>query len=439
MDLVTDLPESTASGYTGILVIVDRLTKMAIYLPCRNNIDSPELAQMWSEHVICNRSVPDNIVTDRGKEFTSRFWKSVCSHLSINHRLSTAFHPQTDGQTERQNQTMEQYLQAFCNYEQDNWVELLPLAEFAYNNSVHHSTQMTQFWANNHYHPPMQFKTPKARSNMMSEVRADAEVSGMEETHRLLRESLLEAQARQSKYVGGNDVAFEVENKVWPLTRHFRTTRPSKKLDYERTGPYTVSKIINKNAYKLDLPKTMRNHNVFHVSQLDHYTPPVIGQPSSEPHQVIVDDSEEWEVERIIDSKQRYRKLHYLVQWAGYSHIRTSWETFKNLENACELINKFRRDQPNKPRRRRKSDPGSGGIDGNGEMETRSNWVFPCLFYCQNPVQYKWRRHGFYHLRKSSQLEVEFPREPECHPGRTEQLLDLQDCTSVYAGCSCVY
>jgi len=150
MDFVTDLPESTASGYPGILVIVDRLTKMAIYLPCRKDIDSPELARIFFEHVICKCGVPDTIVTDRGKEFTSRFWKWVCSHLSINHRLSSAFHPQTHGQTERQNQTMEQYLRAFCNYEQDNWVELLLLAEFAYNNSVHHSTRMTPFWAKYH-------------------------------------------------------------------------------------------------------------------------------------------------------------------------------------------------------------------------------------------------------------------------------------------------
>jgi transposase InsO family protein len=118
---------------------------MAIYLPCRKDNDSPELARMFFEHVTGQGGTPDSIVTDRRMEFASRCWNRVCSHLSINHRLSTAFHPQTDGQTERQNQTMEQYLRAFSNYEQDNWVELLPLAEFAYNNSVHHSTQMTPF------------------------------------------------------------------------------------------------------------------------------------------------------------------------------------------------------------------------------------------------------------------------------------------------------
>ena len=107
MDLVTDHPESITSGETGISIIVDQMTKVAIYLPCRKDIDSPELARIFFEHVICKRGVPDNITTDCGKEFTSRFWDRVCFHLSINHRLSTAFPPQTDGQTERQNETKE--------------------------------------------------------------------------------------------------------------------------------------------------------------------------------------------------------------------------------------------------------------------------------------------------------------------------------------------
>jgi len=115
MDVITDLPQSTASAYTGILVIVDRLTKMAIYLHGRKDINSPELAQMFFEHVICKYGVPDNMITDCGKQFPSRFGTQVCCHRSINLRLSTAFHPQTDGQTQRQNQTMEQYLPALCN------------------------------------------------------------------------------------------------------------------------------------------------------------------------------------------------------------------------------------------------------------------------------------------------------------------------------------
>jgi hypothetical protein len=90
---------------------------MAIYLLCRKNNDWPELARLFCENVICKRGIPDNIVTDRGTQFTSQFGTRVCSQLSTDHQLSTAFHPQTDGQTECQNQTMEQYLRAFCNYE----------------------------------------------------------------------------------------------------------------------------------------------------------------------------------------------------------------------------------------------------------------------------------------------------------------------------------
>jgi len=154
------------------------------------------------------------------------------------------------------------------------------------------------------------------------------------------------------KYAGGNEITFKVGDRVWLSAKHFRTTRPSKKLDNKRAGPYTVSKIINQNAYKLDLTKTMRNHNVFHISQLDRYTPPFVGQPLSEPLPKIVDELgvEEWEVDRILDSKRRYRKLHYLVQWAGYSHIRTSWEPADNLEHAQELVYEFHRKHPGKPR-----------------------------------------------------------------------------------------
>ena len=350
MDFVTNSPESTASGYTGILIIVDRLRKKAIYLPCRNDIDLPELARLSFEHIICKRGVPDNRVTERGTQFTSQFWTRVCSHLSTDHRISTAFHPQTDGQTEPQNLTMEQYLRAFCNYEQDNWVELLPLAEFTYNNMIHASTRMTPFWANYHYHLVMQFKAPKQPSSLNSEIHADTFAAGLEETHQTLRKNLLEAQASQTKHSGSKDIVFEIGDRVWLSTRHFWTTRPSKKLDYKRTGPYTVSKVINKNAYKLDLPYTIRKHNVLHISLLDRYTPPTAGQLPSEPQPTVVDDSEEWEVDRILDSKRCYRKLHYLLQSAGYSYVRTSWEPVENLGNAQELVDEFHREHPRKPR-----------------------------------------------------------------------------------------
>jgi hypothetical protein len=169
---------------------------------------------------------------------------------------------------------MEQYLRAVCNYEQDNWVELLPLAEFAYNNAIHASTRITPIWANYNYHPVIQFKAPKQPSSQNSEIQVDTVTAGLEETHQTLPENFQEAQTNQTKFAGGKEVIFEVGGEVWLSTRHFRTTRLSKKLDFKRTGPYMVSKVTNKNAYKSDLPYTIRKHNVFHVSLLDCYTPP---------------------------------------------------------------------------------------------------------------------------------------------------------------------
>jgi len=214
---------------------------------------------------------------------------------------------------ERQNQTMEQYLRAFCNYKQDNWVELLQLAEFTDNNAIHVSTRMTPLWAKHHYHPVMQFKAQKQPSSLNSEIQADTFAAGLEESHQTLPKNLQGAQANQTKYAGGKEVVYEIGDQVRLSKRHFWTTRPSQKLDYKRTGPYTAGKVINKNAYKLDLPYTIRKHNIVHVSLFDRYTPPNSGQPPSEPQPTVVDDSDQWQVDRILNSKRRYRKLHYLV------------------------------------------------------------------------------------------------------------------------------
>jgi hypothetical protein len=195
MDFVTVLDDSTASGYTRMHDIGDRLIKMAIYLPCPKDIDSPEWAWLFFAHIICRCGIPANIVTDRGTHFTSGFWTWECSHLSTDHHLSTAFHRQIDGQTELQNQMMEQYLQAFYNYEPDNWVAVLPLAEFAYNHAIHASMGMIPFCANYHHHPAMHFKPLNQRSSLNSEIQAHSFTAGLEETDQTLCKTMQEAQA----------------------------------------------------------------------------------------------------------------------------------------------------------------------------------------------------------------------------------------------------
>ena len=156
MDFITDLPLS--NGHDSILVIVDRLTKMAHFVPCSKTITSEQTASLVLQNIVCLHGLPDDIVSDRGPQFASRFWSRLFTLLGTNTKLSSAFHPQTDGQSERVNQVLEQYLCCVIDYNQDNWNDLLPTAEFAYNNTVHSSTKTSPFYANYGFHPRFEFK-----------------------------------------------------------------------------------------------------------------------------------------------------------------------------------------------------------------------------------------------------------------------------------------
>ena len=147
-----------SDSYDSILVIVDWLTRIPYYEPIKVTIDAPGLAEVILDVVVRHHGLPNSIVSDRGSLFTSKFWSSLCYFLGIKRRLSTAFHPQTDGQTERQNSTMEAYLRAFVNFEQNDWARLLPMAEFAYNNAKNASTGYTPFELNCGYRPRMSYE-----------------------------------------------------------------------------------------------------------------------------------------------------------------------------------------------------------------------------------------------------------------------------------------
>jgi hypothetical protein len=160
MDFITDLPPSSWRGevYDLILVAVDWFTKMAIYIPTTKKLDTEGLADIFLEKIIACLGTPSLIISDCGSLFTSDFWSQLLHQLGIKCRMSTAFYPQTDGQTERQNQVLEHYLRIFVNYQQDDWVSLLWIAEFAYNNSTHASTRLTPFYLLMGYNPRSPFE-----------------------------------------------------------------------------------------------------------------------------------------------------------------------------------------------------------------------------------------------------------------------------------------
>ena len=158
IDLITQLPASadlSGNPKTAIVVIVDRFTKRALFFGLQDSCTTLEVAQILYEHVFKDHGLPRQIISDCGTQFASKVFQEFCKILGIKSTMSTAYHPQTDGQTERVNQSLEQYLRIFCNHRQDDWVKLLSSAEFAYNNAAHESTGLSPFFIEYGYHPRM--------------------------------------------------------------------------------------------------------------------------------------------------------------------------------------------------------------------------------------------------------------------------------------------
>ena len=247
MDFITDLPK--LEGDDAILIVIDRLTNMAHFLPCTKEMNARQFSELFVREIFRLHGLPKDNITDRGYIFTSDLWKETTKQLGIERRLSTAFHPQTDGQTERTNSILEQYLRAYINYQQDNWKGLLPMAEFAYNNSHQESIKNTPFFANYGTNPEYQ-----TIGHLMQGQITPPE--SMSQLHDILQAEMMEAQLRHKKYYDKGrkpDPNLQSGDMVWLLPRNIRTTRPCKKLDYKKIGPLKILARIGESAYKLDL------------------------------------------------------------------------------------------------------------------------------------------------------------------------------------------
>ena len=360
MDLITDLP--LVNSYDSVLVVVDRFTKMAHFTPCSKTISGEGMVHLLLNNVVRLHGLPDDVISDRGPQFVSHFWQRLLQTLGISVKLSSAYHPQTDGQTERVNQILEQYLRCSVSYQQDDWVNLLSLAEFAYNNSLHASTGVTPFFANYGLHPRFNISLPTTSVNPSAEDRARI----LEELHHDLSLELSLASERYKKQADRHRSAtphFVVGDMVWLLRRHISTTRPCAKLDYKKLGPFRIIECINPVAFRLALPSHFRIHDVFHVSLLEpHYASQLPGrQAPPPPPPVQLTTGEEYEVDQILDSRWHRRHLQYLVLWRGYPMSEATWEPSENLQNAPEVVQDFHHRYPHKPaatlgRRRRRGD-----------------------------------------------------------------------------------
>ena len=347
-DFITDLPPS--KGYDSIFVVVDRFTKMCHFAPCSKTTTAPEFAQLYLDHVVRLHGISDSIVSDRGSIFTSQFWNALSKSLSLKKRLSTSFHPQTDGQTERTNQTVEQYLRIYCNYQQDNWMRHLALAEFSYNNAQHTSIGCSPFYANYGYNP--RFTIDLNRFDKYPVPAAKEMAKRLQQLHEALVELIKATQNQQAKYYDAKHkrVEYKVGDKVWLLASNITTQCPCKKLDWKCFGPYAITERIGTQAYRLRLPPSLKIHPVFHVLLLDRFIEPDIpgrAQPPAPP--VIVDNQPEYEVEEVLDAKLIHKRLFYLVKWKGYPISDNSWEPASHLANSKKLLIAFHSQYPKKP------------------------------------------------------------------------------------------
>jgi hypothetical protein len=351
MDLITGLPR-TAAGHDAIVVFVDKLTKLVHYAPTTTSVDAPMLARIMFETVVRHHGVPQFIVSDRDPRFTSHFWTALWRCFGTKLQMSTAFHPQTDGQTERENRTLEESLRAYVSRSQLDWDQHLLAIEIAHNNSLHASTGFTPFYLSSGYLFPLPidhaFSAAKESNHPTSATR-------IEQLHKDLdaaKQNIQHAQQRQSSYanIRRRAVRLSVGDRVLLSTQNLQlaVAEQTRKLMPKYVGPFIIKRVVNDVSYELELPPQMSVHPVFHISLLKPYQDGSVEFPDRElqlPHRpppdIMPDGEAEFEVEEVLASRLFRGKVQYYVKWVGYPDTENQWVPVKDMEGCKQLINDF--------------------------------------------------------------------------------------------------
>ena len=334
MDFITKLPES--EGCTNMVVITDRLGKGAI-ADGIENIEAETVARWFIRRYLPHHFLPAAIVSDRGPQFTSAFWKRICDVLRIKRRLSTAFSPETDGSTERMNEVIETVLRNFVNWAQDDWMEWLPVAMSAICGRNSSSTGTNSFFISHGWNQTLFDDVAEMAENSSQDMYRESPVARADRIIRRLKEvrdwaqtsmaAAQEAQEHATNLRRDQAPRYKVGDKVWLSLENITTNRPTKKLD-ARHAKFTVKEVIGSHSYRLDTPPGI--YDVFHVRLLrPASSSPLPGQTIEESHPpaLLVDGTEEYEVQRIVDQKRargRGNQQQYLVKWTGYGQ--PTWE-----------------------------------------------------------------------------------------------------------------
>jgi len=319
---------------------------MVYFIATTEKTSAEGLAKLFRDHIWKLHGLPESIISDRGVQFAVGTIKELNNLLGIQTKLSTAYHPQTDGQMERINQELEQYLRVFINHRQEQWPDWLEMAEFAYNNKIHVSTKTLPFKANYGQDPRMGFERRRKGKYEAAGKFVEKMKKIQEEAKAVLGKAQEEMKkfgdrrrGKREKYKVGDLVLLSTKDLKWQMKG-----KKSEKLTERFMGPYKVKGIISSNAIELELPNSIKIHPVVNVSRVRLYKSQVKGQKKILPKPVIIEEEEEFEVEKILNKRMVRRKEKFLVRWKDYTVGEDTWENRENLENAKELVEEFERE-----------------------------------------------------------------------------------------------
>jgi hypothetical protein len=345
MDLIVKLPPTeTTPSYDSIVVFVDKLTKMVHMAPCRESMNAQEFADLFIANVFRLHGMPEQIVSDRGTQFNNQFFAALCQRLNIKHHMGSSYHPQSNGQTERTNRTLEDMLRHYVSPMQHDWHTHLPLIEFAINSSWQESTQATPFYLMYGCHPT----TPELRGIMRKpSSAAEATAVTWQQAIDDARRCLEAARNRMRSYANRfrRDVSYAPGELVLLWAGNLRVKLPGvRKLHPKYVGPLRVIHMVGAAAVRLELPPVWhRVHPVFHVSLVKKYFPDTKIVHMPPPVEVGDDGDEEYEVEAILDHRDGgKRKRKYLVAWKGYGPEHNQWLPKCALSNCKRLLRAYK-------------------------------------------------------------------------------------------------
>jgi hypothetical protein len=340
LDFIVKLPIS--QGFDSILTVTDQgCTKAAIFIPCNEDITAEETAALYIKHVFTHFGLPTKVISDRDPRFMSKFMQAACKVTGVKHAPSMAYHPRTDGQSERSNQWLETAIRFITDQKQKNWAPYLPIAQFAHNNWPSDTTRKSPFFLLMGFNPRADWihaTSPIPRVTLRLEQIKEARVQA--------REAMIKAQ--QSWVKNRDTPKYKEGDLVWLEGKNLRINQPTAKLAPRRHGPFKINQVMSAVNYRLELPTQWSIHPVFHIDLLTPYKETIMHRPNfTRPTPELIDGEEEYSVEKILDSRHfgRRRRLQYLVKWEGYPDAENMWVD-KDDVFADDKVQEFKASNP---------------------------------------------------------------------------------------------